>query len=112
MSTLGRLGMYDDVKEVLDAALLAKGGTFELADHGKAVHWRQRAYKFRKLYASKLVGSSPYDQLTLPRIPKESAVVVINRVVTKGIFTPAASTEATAELEQAVQELIDRENLV
>ena len=39
-----RLGMYADVREVLDSALSHGGGEYQLATHGMAVHWRQRAY--------------------------------------------------------------------
>lgn len=86
-----RLGMYADVRAVLDAAIAANGGTFSLADHGKAVHWRQRAYKFRKLFAE-TTSSSPYDALTLPVIPPESSTVVIRLIGQPGIFTPADPT--------------------
>lgn len=86
-----RLGMYADVRAVLDAALAANGGTFALDTHGRAVHWRQRAYKFRKLFAE-TTTSSPYDALTLPVIPDESSTVVIRLVAQPGIFTPADPT--------------------
>ena len=88
-----RLGMYDDVRQILDAALTSGGGSFELPSHGLAVHWRQRAYKFRKLYATTLASDdsfsmSPYDRLTLPQIPDDSATVVINVREVIGTFTP------------------------
>jgi hypothetical protein len=88
-----RLGMYDDVRQILDAALSSGGGSFELPTHGKAVHWRQRAYKFRKLYAQTLASDdsfsmSPYDRLTLPMIPDDSSTVIINIREVVGTFTP------------------------
>lgn len=68
-----RLGMYDDVRAVLDTALQSGGGALELPSYGQAVHWRQRAYKFRKLYAEilardKSLAMSPYDRLSMPKI--------------------------------------------
>ena len=88
-----RLGLYDDVRQILDAAMLSGGGEFALPSHGKAVHWRQRAYKFRKLYAQTLASDdsfsmSPYDKLTMPAIPEDSSVVVINVREVVGTFTP------------------------
>lgn len=88
-----RLGMYADVRQILDAALASGGGSFELSNHGQAVHWRQRAYKFRKLYAQTLASDdsfsmSPYDKLTLPQIADDSSTVVINVREVIGQFTP------------------------
>lgn len=88
-----RLGLYDDVRKILDAALQSGGGEFRLVTHGAAVHWRQRAYRFRKLYASTLssdnsLAMSPYDKLTMPEIPKSSSTVVINVRAVKGEFIP------------------------
>lgn len=92
-SVANRLGMYDDVRQILDAALASGGGKFDLPTHGLAVHWRQRAYKFRKLYAQTLASDdsfsmSPYDRLTLPQIPDDSSTVVINVREVIGTFTP------------------------
>lgn len=88
-----RLGMYADVRQILDAALVSGGGSFELPTHGLAVHWRQRAYKFRKLYAQTLASDdsfsmSPYDRLTMPTISDDSSTVVINVREIIGTFTP------------------------
>lgn len=88
-----RLGMYDDIRQILDAALASGGGEFVLPNHGQAVHWRQRAYKFRKLYAQTLASDdsfsmSPYDKLTMPQIPDDSSTVVIKIREVVGTFTP------------------------
>ena len=93
MKNPNRLGLYDDIRQVLDAALQSGGGSFELTSYGSAVHWRQRAYKFRKLYAETLsadksLAMSPYDRLTLPRIEEGSCTVVINVREIIGTFTP------------------------
>lgn len=91
MTKSNRLGIYADVRAVLDQALEAGGGAFMCATHGEAVHWRQRAYRFRKLYAETLGprAMSPYDTLVLPRLAEGSAEVIITIRQTAGVFTPA-----------------------
>jgi len=94
-----RLGMYDDIRTVLDAALKSGGGIFRANDsfgqpsHGAAIHWRQRAYKFRKLYAQTIANDSslamsPYDKLTLPQIADGSCDVIIKVRTQAGTFMP------------------------
>jgi len=85
-----RLGMYADVRQILDAALAAGGGTFECDTHGAAVHWRQRAYRFRKLFAETLGlnKESPYDIIVMPRIPEDSSTVHITIRRSIGTFKP------------------------
>lgn len=97
---VNRLGIYHDVQEILDAALSAGGGTYTCATHGQAVHWRQRAYKFRKLYAEihGARASSQYDRLTLPRIEPGSSEVLIHYRQHVGTFTPAESTAAFPDI--------------
>ena len=92
-----RLGMYADVREILDAALRHNGGEYECADYGAAVHWRQRAYQFRKLYAETLglMKESPYDGLLLRRVLEGDNVVRIELRTQPGIFKPR-NEEATA----------------
>lgn len=91
MTKSNRLGIYADVRAVLDSALEHGGGIFRCLQHGHAVHWRQRAYRFRKLYAETLGPNamSPYDVLVLPRLEKDSCEVIINVRKTGGVFTPA-----------------------
>jgi hypothetical protein len=91
MTKLNRLGIYADVRAVLDAALEHGGGTFTAPDHGAAVHWRQRAYRFRKAYAETLgpQAMSPYDTLVLPRLAEGSSEVIITVRQVGGTFTPA-----------------------
>jgi hypothetical protein len=85
-----RLGMFADVKEILDAALAANGGTYNLPTPGAAVHWRHRAYTFRKKFAESLPANtlSPYDRLTLPRLEKGQTEVHIVVREAAGTFTP------------------------
>lgn len=91
--TPNRLGIYHDVQEILDAALAAGGGTYTCSTHGQAVHWRQRAYRFRKLFAEihGARSASSYDRLTLPRIEPDSCEVHIHYRQHVGTFTPAES---------------------
>lgn len=91
MSRANRLGMFADIRAVLDQALAHGGGTFQCPTHGAAVHWRQRAYKFRKLYAETLGprAMSEYDGLILPRLAPESSTVEIQIRQPAGTFVPA-----------------------
>lgn len=83
-----RLGMYSDVRAILDAALAAGGGEYECATHGEAIHWRQRAYRFRKLFAETIAPrESHYDSIVMPR-PQESIVRITVRQQV-GVFRPA-----------------------
>ncbi len=107
-----RLGMYDDVRQILDAAMQSGGGEFALTTYGQAVHWRQRAYKFRKLYAETLssdksLAMSPYDRLTMPRIDKDSTIVVIKVREITGTFTPNREPYAPVDMPVAGDELFD-----
>lgn len=87
-----RLGMYADVRVILDAALAAGGGAYQCPDYGTAVHWRQRAYQFRKLYAETLGGRpSEYDIILMPRIPADSSTVTIRLRQQVGVFLPTSS---------------------
>lgn len=99
MSKVNRLGQYADVREILDQALAHGGGSFTCADHGAAVHWRQRAYQFRKHYAEVLgpKAMSPYDALMMPRLPTDGATVVIKVRQSVGVFTPAGPPLANIE---------------
>jgi hypothetical protein len=107
MTKANRLGMYADVRAVLDSALASGGGTFACASHGAAVHWRQRAYRFRKLYAETLglKTMSPYDVLVLPRLEPDGCEVVITIRQTAGVFTPANDAQAPDELLEAAESL-------
>ena len=86
---VSRLGMYQDVREILDAALASGGGQVELPSHGQAVHWRHRAYKFRKIYAETVDPQSPYDRLTFRVVDADSSTVVIKSIGQPARFTPA-----------------------
>src|SRR5882724_3895462 len=107
-----RLGLYDDIRQILDAALSSGGGEFVLPTHGLAVHWRQRAYKFRKLYATTLASDdsfsmSPYDRLTMPQIPDDSSTVVINVREVIGTFTPNREPYIPQDIPVPGDELFD-----
>jgi hypothetical protein len=87
-----RLGMYADVRAILDQALAAGGGSYALASHGAAVHWRQRAYRFRKLFAEILGDGkpSPYDSIVMTRVDADSSTInILIRQIT-GTFVPSS----------------------
>jgi hypothetical protein len=105
--------MYADLRPILDACLAHDGGTYVCADHGQAVHWRQRAYQFRKLFAE-LQGSmseSPYDVIVMPRIPDDSSTVVINIRKQIGDFTPRNVDATSVEIPLDVELLEEAEAL-
>lgn len=113
MTRTNRLGLYADVRAVLDSALEHGGGTFTALDHGAAVHWRQRAYRFRKAFAETLGlrGMSPYDVLVLPRLIDGSSEVIINVRQAGGVFTPAndgLAPTSNDELLEAAESLRQR----
>lgn len=86
-----RLGMYQDVRTILDAALANGGGTYACETHGQAIHWRQRVYRFRKLYAETvgLTRESEYDCIVIPRVPPESSTCYLQLRKQVGIFMPS-----------------------
>lgn len=82
---------FTDVKPVLDAALASGGGKYVAPTPGAAVHFRQRAYSFRKAYREACSpNASPYDQLTLRK--PSGCEVVIAPIALPGTFTPADGT--------------------
>lgn len=99
MTKVNRLGMFADIREVLDSALAHGGGEFECPTHGAAVQWRHRAYQFRKHYAEVLgpKAMSPYDVLVLPRLGPEDCVVRINIRQAAGVFRPAGPALSSSE---------------
>jgi hypothetical protein len=111
-TSANRLGLYDDVRQILDAALASGGGAAECPTHGLAVHWRQRAYKFRKLYAQTLASDdsfsmSPYDRLTMPQIPEDSCTVTINVRESIATFTPYREPYTPIDVPIVGDELFD-----
>lgn len=100
MTKSSRLGMYADVREVLDAALLSNGGEFVLDSHGAAIQWRQRAYKFRKRFAETIPRESPYDKLVLPKIPEGSSTVIIRLRATQGTFVPSEAPAPPIDVDE------------
>lgn len=90
------LAMYADIQSVLDAALavpVTAGevcGRVPFETYGKAVHWRQRAYAFRKLWRERMHDPhSRYDLLTFPKLEKTDTEVVIKRGGQAVSFLPA-----------------------
>jgi hypothetical protein len=114
MTKPNRLGMFTDVRQILDAALAAGGGTYECPDHGAAVHWRQRAYRFRKAYAETLTlrAESKYDCIVMPRVPADSGTVTIMVRRQIGTFTPGtdgpSDVDIPDDLYDAAREIAER----
>lgn len=105
-SPISRLGQYADIQQILDACIASGGeGTVDLPDHGKAMHWRHRAYTFRKKYAEAVHPSpSPYDALTFKKVGETEAFVRIARMgYVNAVFKPSNNLPA-AQLRPAVAE--------
>ncbi len=89
-----RLAIYSDLIPILDAAIASQGGTYTLATHGDAVHWRQRVYKFRKAWGLAHAPPNKYDVLVLPRIPADSSNVLLTVRQAVGVWTPGGVPRA------------------
>ena len=68
---------YEDVRLVLENALLNGGGTYVLGTLREAIDWRRRAYKYRALINKK--GENKFNAMVL-RIRDTSIVFDENRV--------------------------------
>lgn len=119
-----RLSTFTDLVPILDQALAHGGGTYTLPDHGKAVNWRHRCYKFRKAYAEKFPGDPKYDVLVFPRLSPDTCDVVIEVGRVAGVFKPAGPVTVPTtgtlsalapgdmdELESAAQELLRKHGI-
>ena len=100
-----RIGMFADVKDILDAAIASGGGEVTLETYGKAVHWRHRAYTFRKMYALQVDMNSPYDRLTFRRVepgPDKTVPhsVLIDIIEQPAIFKPKVGGRPIVEDEE------------
>lgn len=102
---------YADVKQLLDQALRAGGGTYNAPSHGNAVHLRQRCYSFRKAYReASAPNGSPYDALSIRKLAPGQTAMLIEPVRLAGTFTPNEEGKPIAapevdELELEAQEL-------
>lgn len=97
-----KLSQFDDIRVILDAALAAEGGNVELPDHKAAIHWRLRAYRFRRLFAE-TVSISPYEKLSFPRIEPGSNIVKINIIKQAAIFHPAGESAPDDEVDPLLE---------
>lgn len=87
-----RLGIYADVRDVADLALLHGGGSFECETIGMARNFSHRFYRFRKLYGEVYhADGSPnkYDVLICPAIKDNTVHFRIRQPI--GTFRPAAA---------------------
>ena len=80
------INSYADVRSVLERALAAGGGRYKLKTPGAAVHWRMRAYAFRRLLQeqeaarSTVPGFTPStfcDNMTLKIDPNDPCAIII-----------------------------------
>ena len=80
---------FADVKQLLDQCLEHGGGAFTAKSSGAAVHFRQRAYTFRKKYREAMdPAASPYDRLTIKKLAKGASRVEIEVIKLDGVFEP------------------------
>lgn len=93
--------LYEDVRQIFDAAIAAGGGTYTLGSPKEAAHWRHRAYNYRRLLFKGLVEQNavpgyvprtPYDGVTL--VVKNNCVI-ITFTKPKGVFIGNDGTAAT-----------------
>lgn len=99
---MSRLSQYLDVQQILDQALTSGGGEYALATHGAAVHWRHRAYTFRKRFFE-ATGQTKYDALSLKRVAPESSTVVIQVVRPAGTFIPAQGSAPAPHTDDSLE---------
>lgn len=96
---LASIGQLSDVKTVLDEALAmnlphgAQCGTLSFDTPGKAVNWRQRAYRFRKLWREHRDINSPYETLTLPKLEPGATEVIIKKTGVPVTFVRSVPAE-------------------
>lgn len=103
MPTAKDIAYYNDVRLICDTAIARGGAKYQLPTKGKAVHWRQRAYTFRKLarvLAQKslpdigLIASTPYDRLEFV-FDEDPTIVIIRYSELKGQLMDLAGAPIT-----------------
>lgn len=106
MTTIAQLSnQYAPIKAVLDAALAGGGGRYDAPTPGAAVHFRHRAYTFRKAYREACApGPSPYDRLTIRKLKRGDTSVVIEPMSLPGTFTPTGT--GPVEVDEPEDELL------
>jgi len=75
---------YEDIRVILDAVVKQGGGSYVLPSEQKAIEWRQRAYKFRRL--AHKAGDNRYSSLML-RL-KGSTVLFEHRTIEGQLLDP------------------------
>jgi hypothetical protein len=101
---------------VLSTALSRGGANYRLPNPGKAKHWRQRAYTFRKLLreaaehnapGNPLDVTTPYDSMTLTISKRDPSCVQINfsRAV-DGVLTDETGAPLTLDGETSLETLL------
>lgn len=101
---------YPDVREVLDYALANGGARYTLDTPGKAVHWRARAYAFRKVLWSEINAAggnspTPYDAIKIT-IEGSTCVIHVETASARGVLEPLLpGTSPVAEANADLAEL-------
>jgi hypothetical protein len=126
---MASLGQYSDVRAVLDAAIAAGGGRYTLKSRGAAIHWRARAYAFRKLLqrlqdeANLIPGiavNTPYDGMMLtiakdkddPKFAhlledERDRTVIIHPIRVVGVLTDTDGNVIDVTKQQKKEESVD-----
>jgi len=89
---------YPDVREVFDYALANGGARYTLDTPGKAVHWRARAYAFRKVLWGEINASggppqpTPYDAVKIT-IDGSTCIIHVETASGRGKLEPLVETK-------------------
>jgi hypothetical protein len=83
--------LYRDIEAALNKALAYGSGSVRCLSHGGAINWRQRAYRFRRLWQEYTreayagipekeseAGTSPWDEMIL-RLEGNNVLIVFER---------------------------------
>lgn len=107
MSRRTHINQFLEEREILDKAIAAKGIRLDFPTRGAAIHFRQQAYKFRKLFREKIDPAvSPYDKLTIPMLGPDDTFVEIRVKSINAIISVLGETPKEAPVEPD-DELLD-----
>ncbi len=105
---------YPIEREVLDYALANGGARYTLDTPGKAVHFRQRAYAFRKVLWGELNAANPspsiptpYDLITITADGCD-CIISIESASAKGTLAPLVTPSEPSALETEASDLAKR----
>lgn len=96
------LGMYADVKTVLDTVVERGPGSLRFASKSAATAWRMRAYFYRKLLhelqltaSDRMVGHTytPYDSIRITQDKADPTILHFKQAILSAEFTLADTGE-------------------